>query len=67
MRLIHAPAGGDVTTTHARAQRDTQRDPDDPDPALHPLIWAWGGVLLTATMWLTSMVALFRSLGSLFD
>ena len=37
-------------------------------PALHtPLVWAWGGALLTATLWLTSIIALFRSLGSLFD
>jgi hypothetical protein len=32
-----------------------------------PLIWAAGGALLTATLWLTSMIALFRSIGGLFD
>jgi hypothetical protein len=38
-----------------------------PPPALNtPLVWAGGGVLLTATMWLTSMIALFRGFGSLF-
>jgi hypothetical protein len=38
-----------------------------PTPLTTPLVWAWGGVLLTATMWLTSVVALFRGIGSLFD
>ncbi|MEN0072854.1 MAG: hypothetical protein AAGC69_00625 [Paracraurococcus sp.] len=39
-----------------------------PPPALHtPLVWAWGGALLTATLWLTGMIALFRGIGSLFD
>jgi hypothetical protein len=41
--------------------------PTTPTPLSTPLVWAWGGVLLTATMWLTSVVALFRSFGSLFD
>ena len=37
-------------------------------PALHtPLVWAWGGALLTASLWLTGIIALFNSLGSLFD
>jgi len=37
-------------------------------PALHtPLVWAWGGALLTATLWLTGIIAFFRSIGSLFD
>jgi hypothetical protein len=35
-------------------------------PLSTPLVWAGGGVLLTATMWLGSMVALFRAVGSLF-
>lgn len=39
-----------------------------PPPALHtPLVWAWGGALLTVTLWLTGMIALFRGIGSLFD
>ena len=39
-----------------------------PPPALHtPLVWAWGGALLTATLWLTGIIALFNSFGSLFD
>lgn len=37
-------------------------------PALHtPLVWAWGGALLTVTLWLTGIIALFRGVGSLFD
>jgi hypothetical protein len=32
-----------------------------------PLVWAWGGVLLTATTWLGGVIALFRSVGGLFD
>ena len=35
-------------------------------PLSTPLVWAGGGVLLTATMWLGSMVALVRAVGSLF-
>jgi hypothetical protein len=36
-------------------------------PALHtPLVWAWGGALLTVTLWLTGIIALVRSFGSLF-
>ena len=31
-----------------------------------PLVWAGGGLLLTVTVWFTSMVALFRGFGSLF-
>ena len=42
--------------------------PGPPPPALHtPLVWAWGGALLTVTLWLTGFIALFRSVGSLFD
>lgn len=42
--------------------------PARPAPALHtPLVWAWGGALLTASLWLTGIIALFNSLGSLFD
>jgi hypothetical protein len=37
-------------------------------PPLHtPLVWAWGGALLTASLWLTGIIALVRSFGSLFD
>ena len=36
-------------------------------PLTTPLVWAWGGVLLTATTWLTGIIALFRSIGGLFD
>ena len=40
---------------------------DQPPPALYtPLVWAGGGLLLTVTVWLTGMVALFRGFGSLF-
>lgn len=36
-------------------------------PPLHtPLVWAWGGLLLTVSAWLTGIIALFNSLGSLF-
>ena len=36
-------------------------------PPLHtPLVWAWGGALLTASLWLTGIIALVRSFGSLF-
>ena len=37
-----------------------------PTPLTTPLVWAWGGVLLTATTWVTSVVALFRSVGTWF-
>lgn len=40
--------------------------PDGRPPLSTPLVWAGGGVLLTGTMWLGSMVALFRAFGSLF-
>ena len=47
---------------------DRRNDPSPTKPPLStPLVWAAGGVLLTVTMWLSSMVALFRSFGSLFD
>lgn len=37
-------------------------------PPLHtPLVWAWGGLLLALTTWLTGIIALFNSLGSLFS
>lgn len=36
-------------------------------PLTTPLVWAWGGVLLTATTWLVGVIALFRSVGGLFD
>ncbi len=46
--------------------RNDRPDPSPP-PALHtPLVWAGGGLLLTVTVWLTSIVALFRGFGSLF-
>jgi len=38
-----------------------------PAPLHTPLVWAWGGLLLTASVWLTGIIALFNSLGSLFD
>lgn len=52
----------------------TPRGPAQPDvlppagrpPLSTPLVWAGGGVLLTGTMWLGSMIALFRAFGSLF-
>jgi hypothetical protein len=37
-----------------------------PPPLSTPLVWAGGGLLLTATMWLGSMITLFRALASLF-
>lgn len=51
--------------------RPTPAQPDHLPPAGRPplstpLVWAGGGVLLTGTMWLGSMVALFRAFGSLF-
>jgi len=37
-------------------------------PPLHtPLVWAWGSLLLTATLWLTGMIAVLRSVISWFD
>jgi len=43
------------------------RPDDPPPPALYtPLVWAGGGLLLTVTVWLTAMIALFRGIGSLF-
>lgn len=38
----------------------------NPTPLTTPLVWAWGGVVLTVTTWLTAVIALFHSLGSLF-
>jgi len=47
--------------------RNDRPDQQQPPPALHtPLVWAGGGLLLTATVWFTGMVALFRGIGSLF-
>lgn len=47
--------------------RNDRPDPPPPPPALHtPLVWAGGGLLLTATVWFTGIVALFRGFGSLF-
>lgn len=40
--------------------------PTTTPPLTTPLVWAWGGVLLTATLWLTGIIALFRGVGSLF-
>ncbi len=49
-----------------RNDRPDQQQPPPP-PALHtPLVWAGGGLLLTGTVWLTGMVALFRGFASLF-
>jgi len=49
------------------APRNDRPDPPTPPPALYtPLVWAGGGLLLTMTVWLTGMVALFRGIGSLF-
>ena len=36
-------------------------------PLTTPLVWAWGGVLLTASTWLVGVIALFRGFGGLFD
>lgn len=40
--------------------------PADRPPLSTPLVWAGGSVMLGATMWLSSMVALFHAFGSLF-
>jgi hypothetical protein len=45
--------------------RPVATTPNSPSLAT-PLVWAWGGLLLTATLWLTGIIALFNSLGSLF-
>ncbi|MBL6077557.1 hypothetical protein JMJ56_06020 [Belnapia sp. T18] len=47
------------------AERNVTSLPVSP-PLTTPLVWAWGGVLLTATTWLVGIVALFRSIGGLF-
>lgn len=36
-------------------------------PLTTPLTWAWGGVLLTVTLWLTGILTLVQSVASLFD
>lgn len=36
-------------------------------PLTTPLVWAWGGVLLTASTWLVGVIALFRGFAGLFD
>ena len=38
-----------------------------PPPLSTPLVWMGGGLLLTATMWLGSVIALFHALFGLFD
>ena len=40
--------------------------PPGSTPLTTPLVWAWGGLLLTVTTWLTGVIALFRGVGSLF-
>ena len=45
---------------------EPRNDPVSPPPLSTPLVWVGGGLLLTATMWLSSIIALFRALGSLF-
>jgi hypothetical protein len=52
--------------TPARRDHPPAATPPQP-PLTTPLAWAWGGVLLTATLWLTGILALVQSLGSLFD
>jgi hypothetical protein len=48
-------------------RNDRPDDPTPQPPALYtPLVWAGGGLLLTVTVWLTAMIALFRGVGSLF-
>ncbi|MFZ4410294.1 MAG: hypothetical protein ACOYOH_23315 [Paracraurococcus sp.] len=48
-------------------RRNVTHSETPPPPALHtPLVWAWGGALLTVTLWLTGIIALFRGIGSLF-
>ena len=50
----------------ARRDQPPAATPSQP-PLTTPLVWAWGGVLLTASLWLTGIIALVQSLGSLFD
>ena len=49
---------------------DPRNDPEAPSPPppplSTPLVWAGGGLLLTATMWLSSVIALFHALFGLF-
>lgn len=50
------------------AERNPTHSPPAGSPPLTtPLVWAWGGVLLTVTTWLVGMIAFFRSIGGLFD
>jgi hypothetical protein len=39
----------------------------EPPPLHTPLVWAWGGALLTATLWLTGMIAVVQSFISWFN
>ncbi len=41
-------------------------EPTPPPPLSTPLVWAGGGLLLTATMWLSSVIALFHAIFGLF-
>ncbi|RAI60368.1 hypothetical protein [Roseicella frigidaeris] len=62
--LNAAPPGAGPWQEPTRATPSGASSP----PALHtPLVWAWGSALLTATLWLTGMIALFRAIASLFD
>ena len=50
-------------------RNDAPAPPSPPTPApplSTPLVWAGGGLLLTATMWLSSVIALFHALFGLF-
>ncbi|MFC7688449.1 hypothetical protein ACFQY5_01180 [Paeniroseomonas aquatica] len=76
--LDSGAGAGDVTACHDGTQRDDGCPPTrtrsrappgrwQPLPLTTPLVWAWGGVLLTASTWLVGVIALVRSVGGLFD
>ena len=47
--------------------RNDASAPPQPPSLSTPLVWAGGGLLLTATMWLSSVIALFHAIIGLFD
>jgi hypothetical protein len=56
--------------TRSAAPRSAQpwTEPDSPPPTIAtPFVWAGGSLLLMATTFLVSLIALFRAFGSLID